>query len=179
MPSTAAHPSGPFPFVRLRGPLAIIGLSTAVARLPLVAAGRAGEAQLEALRQLLEHPEVKKRTPVVLVHHPLVNPPGMVLTPTHGLVEGRKIRRLLGRGMHGHMHDRVHRRLRTTRGHTIHHIGATSASMPHRAPHRMAGYNLYHFAGDGYFLGATARVWNPASRSFVEGRILQGGVAAA
>jgi 3',5'-cyclic AMP phosphodiesterase CpdA len=181
----AAHPSGPFPFVRLRGPLALIGLSTAVARLPLVAAGRAGEAQLAAVARLLEHPEVRRRTPVVLVHHPLVNLPGFVFTPTHGLVEGRKIRRLLGRGMerglvlHGHMHDRVHREMRTPAGGTIHHIGATSASMVHPAPHRMAGYNLYHFGRDGHFLGVSARVWNPSTRAFQDGTILRGAPCAA
>src|SRR5262249_11580287 len=49
---------GPFPFVRLRGPLAIIGLSTAVPRVPLVASGELGRAQLAALSRALDHDEV-------------------------------------------------------------------------------------------------------------------------
>lgn len=174
------HPSGPFPFVRLRGPLAIVGMSTAVARLPLIAAGYAGAEQLQAVAAVLMHPEVRCRTPVVLVHHPLVDLPGWLLTFTHGLAEGRRIRRLLERHvdqavvLHGHLHDRVHREMRTSRGGTIHHIGATSASMVHRQPHRMAGYNLYRFGDDGRFLGASARMWDATTRSFVDGTILRG-----
>ena len=39
----------PFPFVRRRGPLALIGVSSAVPTLPLMATGRLGRAQLDAL----------------------------------------------------------------------------------------------------------------------------------
>ena len=47
-----AHPSGRFPYVRLRGPVAILGVSTAVARLPLVASGVAGAKQIDTLRRM-------------------------------------------------------------------------------------------------------------------------------
>ena len=139
------------------------------------ASGRAGERQLRALSDVLDRPEVQSRTPVILVHHPLVNPPGFVIAATHGLVEGRGIRRLLGssldRGLvlHGHTHERTHRELKGPGGETIHHIGATSASLVHSAERRMAGYNVYEFADDGAFVGATARVWDQASASFVDG----------
>ena len=79
------HVSGDalFPFIRLRGPVAIVGLSSAVPRPPLVASGELGETQLGALRRALAHPEVAARTPVVLVHHPVHNPPskGRFLRP--------------------------------------------------------------------------------------------------
>jgi 3',5'-cyclic AMP phosphodiesterase CpdA len=169
-----AHPSGPFPFVRLRKNIAIIGLSTAVARMPLVASGRAGDAQLQAVRDVLEHPEVQRRTPVVLIHHPLVNPPGWIVAATHGLLEARKIRSLLGRGighglvLHGHLHDRAHREFETERGGTLHHIGATSASLVHKRPHRMAGYNVYDLDSAGRLEATHARVWDRASERFVE-----------
>jgi hypothetical protein len=39
----------PFPFVRRRGPLALIGVSSAVPTPPLMATGRLGRAQLDAL----------------------------------------------------------------------------------------------------------------------------------
>ena len=42
-------PGEVFPFVHLRGPVAIIGLSTALPRPPLVASGEIGRAQLDAL----------------------------------------------------------------------------------------------------------------------------------
>ena len=42
-----------FPFVRRRGPLALIGLSTAVPTPPFMATGRLGEAQLARLGETL------------------------------------------------------------------------------------------------------------------------------
>ena len=54
-------PSGPFPCVKLRGPAAIIALSSAVPRPPFVASGRVGDAQLAALAEVLAHPEVVGR----------------------------------------------------------------------------------------------------------------------
>ena len=62
---SANHPSGPFPFVRLRDEVAIIGLSSAVARLPILAHGHLGQRQLSALATALAHPELARRTPVV------------------------------------------------------------------------------------------------------------------
>ena len=50
--SRAAMPrrtAAPFPFLRRRGPLALIGVSSAVPTLPLMATGRLGRAQLDAL----------------------------------------------------------------------------------------------------------------------------------
>ncbi|MGZ8869252.1 MAG: metallophosphoesterase family protein, partial [Thermoanaerobaculia bacterium] len=58
--------AGNYPFVKLRGPVAIIGLSSAVPRPPFIAAGYLGDEQLRALRAILEHPEVAKRFPVML-----------------------------------------------------------------------------------------------------------------
>src|SRR5688572_10373746 len=76
LPELAAEiPLGRFPVVKLRGPLAIIGMSSAVPRPPLMASGKLGQAQLNALERILEHPEVKKRTAVVALHHPVHNPP--------------------------------------------------------------------------------------------------------
>jgi 3',5'-cyclic AMP phosphodiesterase CpdA len=46
-------PAGHFPVVKLRGPVALIGLSSAVPRPPFVSAGYLGQAQLEALAQVL------------------------------------------------------------------------------------------------------------------------------
>src|SRR5580658_9839102 len=66
--------AGRFPVVKLRGPVAVIGLCSAVPRLPFVAAGRLGREQLDALRRILGHAEVQRRTPVVALHHPPHNP---------------------------------------------------------------------------------------------------------
>src|SRR5512139_2786763 len=68
-------PAGDYPLVKLRGPAAIIGLSSAVPRLPFVASGVLGREQLAALERVLALPGVASRTPVLLVHHPPVDAP--------------------------------------------------------------------------------------------------------
>jgi len=153
MTSDIAVGDGPFPYVRLRGPVAIIGLSTAVPRPPLVAAGQLGSRQREALARLLAHPEVRSRTPVILQHHPWHNPPERLRTLLEGLYDAREEQELLGdieRGLllHGHLHRRVHRQLKTKAGH-IDAVGATSASLLHERVDRMAGFNLYEVDKNG------------------------------
>lgn len=148
-----AEPSSPFPYVRLRGPVAIIGLSTAVPRPPLVASGRLGEAQRLRLTRVLAHPEVARRTPVILQHHPLINPPSRKKTLLNGLSDADLEQRILGdlpRGLvlHGHLHRRVHTKVSTGAG-QIDVVGTTSASLVGGTDETMAGFNVYEVADDG------------------------------
>ncbi len=166
---------GAFPFVRLRGPVAFIGLSTAVPRLPLVSSGRLGAAQLDVLARCLDHPEVRARTPVGLTHHPLVNPDARVRRTLRGLSDADLLRGALAHlprvlALHGHLHHRGQETL-STRGGALHLLGATSASMLHHDPTRMAGYNLYSLGPDGGLAGVTARVWDAATARFVDGDV--------
>jgi len=168
----AGHSSGPFPFVRLRGGAAIIGLSTAVARVPLVASGSAGAPQLAALAGVLRHPEVRARTPVILSHHPITNPRGAVGTALRGWSEAGALRQVLSLGrdalaLHGHLHHRVHERIASGGGATIHRLGATSASLVDDDPRAMAGYNVYEVSAAG-LERAYARVYDAATKGFVE-----------
>jgi 3',5'-cyclic AMP phosphodiesterase CpdA len=162
--------AGSFPFVRLRKHVAIIGLSTAVARPPLVASGQLGERQLAALERALRHPEVRARTPVVLQHHPLHNPPSRIKALVEGLLDAQAEIAALqatprGLVLHGHLHRRMRRAVSTTTGH-IECVGATSASLLHDDPHRMAGYNVYEIAQDGTVEVLGARRFDPASGTF-------------
>ena len=59
-----------FPFVRRIGPLALIGLNSAVETPPFVAAGRLGPDQIEVTRDLLERLGDEGLIRVVLIHHP-------------------------------------------------------------------------------------------------------------
>jgi len=163
-------PLGRFPFVKLRGPVAIIGLSSAVPRPPLMASGELGKPQLEALKRILVHPEVQKRTPVILLHHPIHNPPSRMKTFVEGLWDAdRLIAELssLHRGLvlHGHLHARRQRAIGGMMS-----IGATSASLHHDNEHKMAGFNLYEFDDAGALGAIEAHVFDPAAESFhVEG----------
>jgi len=60
-----------FPFVRRRGPLALIGVSSAVPTPPLMATGWLGQSQLEALEPVLARLSAAQAFRVLLIHHPL------------------------------------------------------------------------------------------------------------
>ncbi|MEM9693387.1 MAG: metallophosphoesterase [Myxococcota bacterium] len=161
-----------FPYVRLRGPLAILGLSSAVPRAPLIAAGFIGEAQHAALHALLSHRDVERRTPVIIQHHPWRNPRSPVKRYLRGLDDAGRQGDLLddiahGVLLHGHLHRRVHERLETRRG-AVHMFGSTSASLLHEDPVRMGGFNEYAFdAVSGRLLRAETYRLDRASGDFV------------
>ncbi len=143
-------PLGRFPFVRLRGPVAIIGLCSAVPRAPFVAAGRLGEAQLDALRRALSHPEVTARTPVVVLHHSPFERPTALRQYQEGLRDAAAFRAAVqpaaaGAVLYGHFHRRQRARLRAG----PEAFQATSASLAHDDPDRVAGFNLYRFGAGG------------------------------
>ncbi len=161
---------GRFPFVKLRGPLAIIGLSSAVPRPPLVAAGQLGAAQIDALARILAHDEVKRRTPVVAVHHPIHNPDSLVKTWLEGLRDADALADALadvdgGLLLHGHLHRHIQRALPTRAGKLL-AVGATSAALEHENEHRMAGFNLYTFDGAGGLESVEAHVFDADKREF-------------
>lgn len=143
------HFGAKYPYVKLREKVAIIGMSTAVPRFPMVAAGRFGSAQIDQLERLLDHDEVKGRTKVILQHHPAHNLKNRVVAYLEGLHDSRHMIRTLrrlehGLILHGHSHIRVRRTIDTEVG-TIDVVGATSASLLSSNPHRHAGFNLYEF----------------------------------
>ena len=149
--------AGFFPFVRLRGPVAIIGLSSAVPRPPFVAAGYLGHAQLQALSAILEHPEVAGRVPVVLVHHPPIDSRNRLLRLRDGLADAAPLRRVLARlsrglVLFGHLHVRVRCRFGA-----LDVVGASGAALDHRDDSIRAGYNLYELA-EGGLAGMEAHV---------------------
>jgi 3',5'-cyclic AMP phosphodiesterase CpdA len=161
-------PAGRFPFVKLRGPVAIIGLSSAVARLPFVAAGRLGKSQLHALGLILDHAEVKKRTAVILVHHPVHNPSSPLKSLLEGLSDAKELAKVLegkpvGLILHGHLHRRIQRNLGLFPS-----VGATSASLHHEDAARHAGYNLYEVSDAGKVIAMHARVFEPSGSTFEE-----------
>jgi 3',5'-cyclic AMP phosphodiesterase CpdA len=171
LPDLAAEiPLGRFPVVKLRGPLAIIGLSSAVPRLPLIASGELGPLQIDALRRILAHEEVRKRTPLLALHHPVHNPTSRVERLMKGLNDAQDLVDVLAevpRGMilHGHLHHRVQRPLATRTGELV-TACATSASLDHVDGHRMAGFNLYVFDAAGVLCDVAAHVYDADRESF-------------
>jgi len=140
--------NGAFPFVRRRGPLTLIGLSSAVPTAPLMATGTLGRAQLEALEGVLASLSTEQAFRVLLVHHPLHSD-----SRPKRLTDSSKLIALLRK--HGvelilHGHDHVHS---TTwfdgPDRKIPSIGVPAASALARGRHPAAAYNLYSVEREG------------------------------
>ena len=158
-------PAGRFPTVRLRQGVAIIGLSSGVPRPPFVSAGRLGGAQLRALQAVLAHPEVRRRCPVVLVHHPPADGQPCLLRLRDGLVDLPALQRVLqpverGVLLFGHIHLRTRGELRTRAG-RLDVLSVSGAALDHPDPAVRAGFNLYTFEDDGRLSAVQAQVLDP------------------
>ena len=144
---------GHFPCVKLRGGVAFVSLSSAVPRPPFVSAGYLGRDQLAELRRALAHPEVRARTPVLLVHHPPLDGRPAPLRWLDGLIDAARLREALddvprGLVLFGHTHRRVHERL-VTRAGSVDVVSASGGALDHHDDAVRAGYNLYEIDAAG------------------------------
>ena len=139
---------GGFPFVRRRGPLALIGLSTGVPTAPFLATGWLGTEQLAELSAVLNALKSEKLFRVVLIHHPPVSeaarhkrlldaPVLLHIIAAHGadLV------------LHGHDHLHMINWLNGPNGARVPAIGVPSASAAPGTSKDAAAYNLYCIDG--------------------------------
>jgi 3',5'-cyclic AMP phosphodiesterase CpdA len=138
---------GSFPFLRRRGPLALIGLSSAVPTAPFMATGRLGAEQITRLGELLERCAGSFR--VVMIHHPPASKPSRRFKR---LLDGPAFRAVLARHgaelvIHGHDHERALIHLDGPQR-PIPVVGVPSASEASPGEHDPAGYNLYRIEGD-------------------------------
>ncbi len=137
-----------FPYLRQRGPLALIGLSTAVPTAWGMATGRLGEAQLKRLGEALAALAGEKAYRVVLIHHPPVSK-----AKRHKLLtDAAEFIRVIG--VHGaelvlHGHDHLHMLnwLAGPNGARVPAVGVPSASAAPGMSKDAAAYNLYAIDG--------------------------------
>jgi 3',5'-cyclic AMP phosphodiesterase CpdA len=137
-----------FPFVRRRGPLALIGLSSAVPTPPFMATGTLGRAQLEALERVLIALSAEEAFRVLLVHHPLRSDsrPKRLTDSAELLALIRKY----GVDLVLHGHDHIHSTMWFDGpDRKIPSIGVPAASALARGRHPAAAYNLYAIERDG------------------------------
>jgi 3',5'-cyclic AMP phosphodiesterase CpdA len=139
-----------FPFVRRRGPLALIGVSSAVPTPPLMATGWLGRAQLDGLDAILSTLSAEQAFRVLLIHHPLRSEKG---SRHKRLTDSDELLALLKR--HGvelilHGHDHVHSTMwfDGPKG-RIPAIGVPSASSLAHGHYPAAAYNLFSIERDG------------------------------
>ncbi|MFO1433491.1 MAG: metallophosphoesterase [Candidatus Competibacteraceae bacterium] len=163
-------PTAHFPILRIRGPVAFIGLSTAHPTPPFLASGSVGRVQLRHLEQLLVRLAEKPLLRVLLLHHP---PQPEAIKWRKRLIDSAALRAILARHgaelvLYGHAHYPLRAQLATPAG-TIPAIGVPSASALGHKPGRRAQYHLYRVSRTAaeWQLQISMRTYEPTGDRFV------------
>jgi 3',5'-cyclic AMP phosphodiesterase CpdA len=164
-----------YPYLRVRGEIAIIGLSSAVPTAPLMATGRLGKKQIEAFAELLRQTGAKGLARVVLIHHP----PLAGAPPLRGLSDAVAFERVVRDFgaeaiLHGHIHRQAVRSLPSRAARTVSGavpvLSAPSAAAAASHPRYRAAYHLVRLdrEGDRWRVGARVRGLSPESAAIGE-----------
>ena len=137
-----------FPFVRRRGPLAIVGLTTSLPTGPFMATGHLGGEQLARLAEILITLSREALFRVVLIHHPPIPNKRHYMKR---LIDGPMFRALIAEHgaelvLHGHNHEQQLMWLDGPHG-RIPAVGVPSASAIISDHDEPAAYNLYQVDG--------------------------------
>ena len=162
---------GAFPFLRRRGPLAIVGLSTALPTPPGSAAGALGDGQLDRLARGLDSLGREGRFRCVLLHHP---PHDNGISRRKRLIDAEGFRAVLRRTgaelvLHGHDHSFHDVRLPGPRGPIpVFGVPSASARLGERRPG--AHYQIYGIerGGAGWRIRVLTRGLGTDGVGFVE-----------
>lgn len=133
-----------FPYVRRRGDIALVGMSSAIPTPPLVASGKAGKKQLAETERLLIELSGEKLFRIVMIHHP----PHVGGAPAgRNLVDARQFEAMIEKAgaelvIHGHNHVGSLAWLMGPSA-KVPVIGAPSASARGGTLVHSAGYYLY------------------------------------
>lgn len=149
-----AHMSGHdgrvgFPYVRRHGPVALIGLSSAVATMPLAATGEVGAIQRDALGPMLKGLGEEGCFRIVMVHHPVAEDGTPWLRRLRDAAELREIIAREGAELviHGHNHEPARAAIAGPSG-EVPVIAVPSCSTGLLSHEPLAAYNLYDVSGE-------------------------------
>jgi 3',5'-cyclic AMP phosphodiesterase CpdA len=151
-PQAAPNPAGMFPYLRRRGSVALIGVSTAIATPPFMATGEVGEQQIARIAKMLDDLRTEHMFRIVMIHHPPLP------SARHKcLVDAAAFQRALaaaGAELVIHGHDHLHSLVWIAgNGGRIPVVGVPSASAVAPTKQRAGAYNLY-------FVGGGPGAWN-------------------
>lgn len=137
-----------FPFVRRRGNVALIGLSTGVPTAPFLATGWLGTKQLTELAAVLNKLKGEDVFRVILIHHP----PNSDTGRHKRLLDASILKRIVAAHgadllLHGHDHRNMVNWLHGPKGTRVPAIGVPSASSAPGRDKDAASYNLYQIDG--------------------------------
>ena len=159
-----------FPSLRVRGPLAIIGLSSARPTGLFLATGSLGQVQRDTLAGMLDACARHGLIRVLLVHHP---PLAGTVSWRKRLTDSRSLEKLLRQHgvellLHGHGHRALQDALHTRHG-AAPVFGVPSASTVSTSAGRRAQYHLYRFTRDrdGWLVTVNVRGYVHDRDSFV------------
>lgn len=152
---------GAYPYMRVRGQVALIGLSSGVPTAPFLASGKLGERQREKLGGLLDSAREKNLARVVMLHHP---PHRIGASMGRGLTDAHEFELVIARHgaeliLHGHNHRLSVAHLRGPDRKPVPVVGVASASAAGGSRTHRAGYNLFRIArkDGGFTVTAGAR----------------------
>ncbi len=139
-----------YPYLRVRGDIALIGVNSGVPTAPLLASGKLGSEQRDRLEIALAETGARGLMRVVMIHHP---PHKTGATPGRGLSDARRFETLIAKHgaeliIHGHNHRHSVVHIAGPRG-PVPVIGVASASaVPGTERHR-AAWHMYEITRDG------------------------------
>lgn len=156
-----------WPIVRVRGELALIGVSTSRATPWFTAYGRVGAGQLARLGRVLADERLRGKVRLVAIHHP---PAGKrAQSRIRGLRDHAAFAELIAETgadliVHGHEHRDMLEELPGPGG-SVPVRGIASGTYHHNKPDRIARYRIFHIV-HGKITSHRARVWNRENRRF-------------
>ena len=159
-----------FPFVRVRGPVAFIGVSSSVVSPWLMASGTVGRDQRARLERILESTGAQGLFRVILIHHSPV--PGADKWRKR-LTDASEMAALIRRQgaelvLHGHTHRIAAHALDGRDGRRVPVIGLSSASALDPEPGREARYALWSVSG-----GSGRHELHQRTRVYRDGRFVE------
>jgi 3',5'-cyclic AMP phosphodiesterase CpdA len=157
-----------WPIVRVRGDVAIIGVSTSRATPWFRAHGTVGQVQLERLRSALADPRLAGKVRIVAIHHPPVGK--RAASKVRGLRDHASFASLvseLGADLviHGHEHRDLRETLLDARQREIPVLGVPSGTYEAGKPALTGRYRIFEIE-DGRIIGHHLRIWHRARRIF-------------
>ena len=148
-PDTPVTSNG-FPFLRRRGPLAVIGVNSAVATAPFFASGIFSRRQANGLADLLRKADDDKLFRVVLIHHPPVRNAATPQKRLYGIRLFQSVIREHGAelALHGHTHLPQRHEIAGPEGAVVPVIGVPAAGETPGGRKPAAAFNLFTVEGE-------------------------------
>ena len=151
-----------WPIVRVRGPIAIVGLSTSRQTPWFTAYGRVGAGQLARMKRALDDARLVGKLRIVAIHHP---PAGRrAMSKIRGLRDHAAFASVIADAgaeliVHGHEHQDLTEMLLGPRDAQVPVRGIASGTYEHNRPDRTARYRIYEIR-DGKIVSDSVRVWS-------------------